>query len=55
MSSPARKSNGQFASTAATNGAAAPSADAEAIMACMTAGFKSLEKSLEKLAKAAAR
>lgn len=28
-----------------------PSADAEAIMACMTAGFKSLEKSLEKLAK----
>ena len=31
---------------------AAPSADAEAIMACMTAGFKSLEKSLEKLAKA---
>ena len=29
-----------------------PSADAEAIMACMTAGFKSLEKSLEKLAKA---
>jgi rubrerythrin len=32
-----------------------PSADAEAIMACMTAGFKSLEKSLEKLAKAASR
>lgn len=30
-----------------------PSADAEAIMACMTAGFKNLEKSLEKLAKAA--
>ena len=29
-----------------------PSADAEAIMACMTSGFKSLEKSLEKLAKA---
>jgi rubrerythrin len=29
-----------------------PSADAEAIMSCMTAGFKSLEKSLEKLAKA---
>ena len=41
------------------NGSAAtmsgPSADAEAIMACMTSGFKSLEKSLEKLAKAAAR
>jgi hypothetical protein len=29
-----------------------PSADAEAIMACMTAGFARLEKSLEKLAKA---
>ena len=30
----------------------APSADAEAIMACMTAGFASLQKTLEKLAKA---
>jgi hypothetical protein len=30
----------------------APSADAEAIMACMTAGFARLEKSLEKLVKA---
>ena len=30
-----------------------PSADAEAIMACMTAGFAKLEKSLEKLVKAA--
>ena len=30
----------------------APSADAEAIMACMTAGFARLEKTLEKLAKA---
>ncbi len=29
-----------------------PSADAEAIMACMTAGFARLEKSLEKLARA---
>ena len=29
-----------------------PSADAEAIMACMTAGFAKLEKSLEKLVKA---
>ena len=28
-----------------------PSADAEAIMACMTAGFAKLEKSLEKLVK----
>ena len=30
---------------------AGPSADAQAIMACMTAGFASLQKSLEKLAK----
>ena len=29
-----------------------PSADAEAIMACMTAGFARLEKAMEKLAKA---
>ncbi|HTX48055.1 MAG TPA: hypothetical protein VME40_01575 [Caulobacteraceae bacterium] len=38
-----------------TNGHAEPagmvSADAEAIMACMTAGFASLQKSIEKLAK----
>jgi hypothetical protein len=33
---------------------AGPSADAQAIMACMTAGFAKLEKSLEKLAKARA-
>jgi hypothetical protein len=32
--------------------AGGPSADAEAIMACMTAGFARLEKSLEKLVKA---
>ncbi|HEY0648521.1 hypothetical protein [Phenylobacterium sp.] len=32
--------------------AVGPSADAEAIMACMTAGFARLEKSLEKLVKA---
>ena len=32
--------------------AAGPSADAEAIMACMTAGFARLEKAMEKLAKA---
>ncbi len=32
--------------------ACGPSADAEAMMACMTAGFARLEKSLEKLAKA---
>jgi rubrerythrin len=37
----------------ATNGgAAAASSDAEAIIACMTAGFQSLEKSIERLAKA---
>ena len=35
-----------------TAAAGAPSADAEAIMACMTAGFAKLEKSLEKLVKA---
>ncbi|MGH7025199.1 MAG: hypothetical protein ACREEB_16650 [Caulobacteraceae bacterium] len=33
----------------------APSADAEAIMACMTAGFARLEKTIEKLAKASRR
>ncbi len=33
--------------------ACGPSADAEAMMACMTAGFARLEKSLEKLVKAA--
>ena len=50
MTSPARKSNGQFApSTAQSDGE--PSADAQAIMACMTAGFSKLEKTLEKLAK----
>ena len=32
--------------------APAPSADAEAMMACMTEGFSRLEKTLEKLAKA---
>ena len=36
----------------ASHTAEAPTADAEAIMACMTAGFSRLEKSLEKLAKA---
>jgi len=37
----------------AANMNAGPSADAEAMMACMTAGFSRIEKSLEKLAKAA--
>lgn len=36
----------------AANSAPGPSEDAQAIMACMTAGFSRLEKSLEKLAKA---
>ncbi|WP_293677365.1 hypothetical protein [uncultured Phenylobacterium sp.] len=35
-----------------TSAPAGPSADAEAIMACMTTGFSKLEKSLEKLVKA---
>ncbi|HEY5071437.1 MAG TPA: hypothetical protein VII63_05335 [Caulobacteraceae bacterium] len=42
----ARKSNGHAADPAAV-----PSADAQAMMACMTAGFARLEKSMEKLAK----
>ncbi len=41
------KSNGHARSEASS-----PGPDAEAIMACMTAGFSRLEKSLEKLAKA---
>ena len=39
-------------SSAMSMAPASPTADAEAIMACMTAGFSKLEKSLEKLAKA---
>jgi hypothetical protein len=50
--SPGRKSNGQFAPAAQAEDH--PSADAQAIMACMTAGFSKLEKTLEKLAKARA-
>jgi hypothetical protein len=49
------KSNGHAHNGHAHNAAAVPSVpspDAEAIMACMTAGFSRLEKSLEKLAKA---
>ena len=50
------KANGGGVKAARTNGhgmaEAAPGADAEAIMACMTAGFARLEKSLEKLARA---
>jgi len=53
------KANGSRGKAARTNGHAAdamgrsdPGADAEAIMACMTAGFARLEKSLEKLARA---
>jgi hypothetical protein len=44
MTAPAKPNGGGMAS--------APSADAEAIMACMTAGFAQLERSLEKLVKA---
>jgi len=47
--SPGRKANGQFASAAQVEDG--PSADAQAIMACMTAGFSKLEKTLEKIAK----
>jgi hypothetical protein len=49
------KANGHAAKkngAARANGADAPSADAEAIMACMTSGFAKLEKSIDKLAKA---
>ena len=45
---PAKKANGHDRAPAVETG---PSADAQAIMACMTAGFAKLEKSLEKLAK----
>ncbi|HEY1752887.1 MAG TPA: hypothetical protein VGG29_16640 [Caulobacteraceae bacterium] len=45
--SAAPKANGH----AAPSVEAGPSADAQAIMACMTAGFAKLEKTLEKLAK----
>ena len=45
-----REKAGKGKAAAASSG---PSADAEAIMACMTAGFARLEKSLEKLVKAA--
>jgi hypothetical protein len=51
MTSPARKTNGQFAPASVETG---PSADAQAIMACMTAGFAKLEKTLDKFAKARA-
>jgi hypothetical protein len=52
-----RAKAGMSAAPAKSNGHAAPaeagpSADAQAIMACMTAGFAQLEKSITKLAKA---
>jgi ferritin len=46
-SSSKKKANGHDAMAAE----AGPSADAQAIMACMTAGFAQLQKSLEKIAK----
>jgi hypothetical protein len=45
----AGKSRGKMKANSAGDG---PSADAEAMMACMTAGFSRLEKAMEKLAKA---
>jgi len=45
----ARKPAGKMKTPAASDG---PSADAEAMMACMTAGFARLEKAMEKLVKA---
>jgi len=50
MTSAPKKGNGH----AQTSVVEAPSADAQAIMACMTAGFAKLEKTIEKLAKARA-
>ncbi len=49
MTSSKKKANGANGHAAAAD--MAPSADAQAIMACMTAGFAKLEKTLEKLAK----
>ncbi|MEX0782844.1 MAG: hypothetical protein WD557_09355 [Dehalococcoidia bacterium] len=43
--------NGAIATNGATATAAMPSADAQALMSCMTAGFDRLEKALTKLAK----
>jgi len=40
------------ADRASMSGSSGPSADAEAIMSCMTSGFARLEKAMEKLAKA---
>ncbi len=45
-------SNGKSPSAAKAMAPTTPSADADAMMACMTAGFTRLEKALEKLAKA---
>ena len=48
-----RQKGGKAAKGAHRAMGAAPSADAQAIMACMNAGFARLEKSLESLARAA--
>jgi hypothetical protein len=48
----ANGAGGRINGKAAPSASPLPSADAEAIMSCMTAGFARLEKSLEKLAKA---
>jgi hypothetical protein len=47
------KANGETEACANGCATAEPGADAQAIMACMTEGFGRLEKSLEKLARAA--
>ncbi len=47
-----REAAGQGRKAARAMGEAAPSADAEAIMACMSAGFTRLEKAMERLTKA---
>jgi ferritin len=52
MTSSKKKANGANGHATTIEVDASPSADAQAIMACMTAGFAKLEKTLEKLAKA---
>ena len=49
MTAAPKKANGHDRASAVST---EPSADAQAIMACMTAGFAKLEKTLEKIAKA---
>jgi rubrerythrin len=46
------REGGRKKAKAGASAAEAPSADAEAIMACMTAGFARLEKAMDKMARA---